>query len=137
MASFNFGINDAALQAARDIAQAQLPVTASELTRRMKDMGLADYLRTPGHRSWYGTDWHPSFFNETTMAPHRDKMMLHLRLNLPEGSTLPFDFCEVAPRKEGGPVLFILHRDQPLVLEDPAPELFPSDQLIARLRLLI
>lgn len=60
--------------------------------------------------------------------------LIRMRLRIPEGSLLPYQF--LATHFAGEEVIvFVVQDGQPVTLRDEAP-LFPSDQLITQLRLL-
>lgn len=59
------------------------------------------------------------------------------RLGFKEGHQIPFDFIEFYRLKDRpAMVTFIVHNSQPLIIEEDA-DLFPSDNLITKLRVLI
>lgn len=65
----------------------------------------------------------------------RNRRVLHDRLRIPEGKRFPAQFCEVY-ETDATVFVFIVHKDRAVVLEDEA-DMYPSDKLIASLRLLL
>lgn len=70
-----------------------------------------------------------------TVTGSRGKGMIMSRLRYSEGDRIPFDFLEVV-QMSNRVMVFIAHNDQALQLEDGL-DLFPSDQLITQLRLIM
>jgi len=63
------------------------------------------------------------------------KMLLAYRLGYADPALLPFDFIEVARKRDGTYVVFIVRANEALTLEDEG--LFPSDKLVHQLTLLM
>lgn len=93
------------------------------ITDAMK-MSLGDYIAKTKH-------------DETgyTNAPTQLLRMLAMRLRVAAGALMPFDFIQAHAINNERVVLFIVHKDTPMMLEDDG-NLFPSDALITKLRLL-
>jgi hypothetical protein len=67
------------------------------------------------------------------LSPYNDMQKLHMRMDVPQGEML---FDTVAVHRTPSKVhLFIGNKENVIVMEDD-PVLFPSDTLIARIRLL-
>lgn len=95
-----------------------------ETYRRMDAERRLQIKKTP---SYYPTH------EETFMNPLR---MIAMRLHLKEGETMPFQSMNACKKTDGSYVIFVMHEDNPIILEDGA-ELFPSDTLISQLHLLM
>jgi glutamate synthase domain-containing protein 1 len=62
--------------------------------------------------------------------------MLGMRLRVKAAETFGFEYITAHQIDETKVVLFIVHNKQPVVLEDDGA-LFPSDQLVSQLRLML
>ena len=61
--------------------------------------------------------------------------LIAMRLRIPPNATMPFEFIEAHRIDEDRVVVFLVHNQQPLMIEDDG-SLFPSDTLVTQLRLL-
>lgn len=79
--------------------------------------------------------------NSASVAAHRQRLIftprekILIRLNITEGEYFPFDHLDAVPISEGKMVVFVVYKGQHTIIEDDA-HLFPSDTLIAQLRVL-
>lgn len=62
--------------------------------------------------------------------------MLVMRLHLPEGQRIPFDFATAYKFEDKKVFVFLVHNGEPVVLEDEWP-MYPSDALVTKLRLIM
>jgi hypothetical protein len=63
-----------------------------------------------------------------------DTSLLQARLDA-NAYGISFQFLEIAKKSDGTRVVFVMHNDQAVVIDD-LPGLFPSDELITKLKLL-
>jgi hypothetical protein len=77
-----------------------------------------------------GTTGVPDIFNSTFRAA-----ILRMRLRIEEGATHPLEYI-TTHATDDVVYVFVVQKGQAIVLED-APGMFPSDELVTRLRLLM
>lgn len=78
--------------------------------------------------------WNEVMDFEKPTSPKYLKNLITLRLRIPEGSFMPFAFLECYKRDETV-FVFVVNSGDPVILED-GWDLFPSDKLITKLRIL-
>jgi hypothetical protein len=76
-----------------------------------------------------------SSYISTQSSNYSLEQMICMRMGVREGALLPFD-CLKAHRCSDKVVVFIVCKDQPVMIEDDHG-LFPSDALVTKLRLML
>lgn len=78
---------------------------------------------------------YPSSYGEAQRTVCFDLLdMLRMRLGIPPGGRMPFQYIQVFKATNEKYIIFIVQKDTGTILEDA--ELFPSDKLITQLRLI-
>lgn len=77
---------------------------------------------------WNDKEYHSGGF--TALA------MLAMRLRITPSQAFPFDHLSIGRKSDGTYVVFVIHRDETVTLEDGS-ELFPSDTLLAQLTMIL
>jgi hypothetical protein len=125
-------------QLAADPQHGQIvPIAADQLINQAAQWNVASiedtYRRLVQERNKQVSNVRYSTHEETFMNPLR---MIAMRLRLKDGESMPFQAMNACQKSDGSYIVFVLHKDQPLVLED-SEALFPSDTLISQLHLLL
>jgi hypothetical protein len=101
--------------------------TANNQSNLVTESTINSYVNASPYMSTHISTQSPSYYSL--------EQMICMRMSIREGRKLPFD-CLKAHRCSDKVVVFIVHKDQPVMIEDDHG-LFPSDALVTKLRLML